>query len=121
MVQKAAQEKRIPHFKAGDVVEVTLVSVGWLGGRRGVAAMLECVCGGRWLVLMHRCGSGCCPPRTQRTLGFAAAPQTVPENKRRTVSFKGTCIARTNRHIRSTFTLRNYIGSAGAVERTFPL
>ncbi|KAK2080593.1 hypothetical protein QBZ16_000447 [Prototheca wickerhamii] len=45
---------------------------------------------------------------------------SVPENKRRVTTFKGLCIARTNKALRTTFTLRNFIGPA-AVERTFPL
>nr|AAU93948.1 50S ribosomal protein L19 [Helicosporidium sp. ex Simulium jonesi] len=45
----------------------------------------------------------------------------VPENKRRVTAFRGVCISQRRKAIRSTFTLRNYLGTAGAVERTFPL
>ncbi|KDD74676.1 hypothetical protein H632_c1141p1 [Helicosporidium sp. ATCC 50920] len=45
----------------------------------------------------------------------------IPENKRRVTAFRGVCIAQSRKAIRSTFTLRNYVGTAGAVERTFPL
>jgi len=45
----------------------------------------------------------------------------VPENKRKTTTFKGMVIAKSNRGWRTAFTLRNFIGSYGAVERTFPL
>lgn len=46
---------------------------------------------------------------------------SVPENKRRVTTFKGICIARRNRSVRSTFTLRNLFGASGGIERTFPL
>jgi large subunit ribosomal protein L19 len=46
---------------------------------------------------------------------------SVPENKRRVTTFKGICIAKRNRSIRTTFTLRNIYGAAGGIERTFPL
>lgn len=47
--------------------------------------------------------------------------QSVPENRRRVAVVKGTCIARRNRGWRTTFTIRNHIGNAGGIERTFPL
>ena len=47
--------------------------------------------------------------------------QAVPENKGRPATFRGVCIARRNRGIRTSFTLRNHMGAVGAVERTFPL
>lgn len=46
---------------------------------------------------------------------------SVPENKRRTTVFKGICIAKRNRGWRTSFTLRNFIGNSGGIERTFPL
>lgn len=46
---------------------------------------------------------------------------SVPENKRRATTFKGIVIARSNRGIRSTFTLRALMGPLGGIERTFPL
>lgn len=46
---------------------------------------------------------------------------SVPENKRRVTVFKGICIAKRNRSIRTTFTLRNIFGASGGIERTFPL
>ena len=46
---------------------------------------------------------------------------SVPENKRRVTVFKGICIARRNRSVRTTFTLRNIYGASGGIERTFPL
>lgn len=46
---------------------------------------------------------------------------SVPENKRRTTVFKGICIARRNRGWRTSFTVRNFIGSSGGIERSFPL
>ncbi|PSC71620.1 50S ribosomal L19 [Micractinium conductrix] len=46
---------------------------------------------------------------------------SVPENKRRVTVFRGVCIARRNRSVRTTFTLRNIYGAAGGIERTFPL
>ncbi|KAG7669466.1 hypothetical protein Ndes2526B_g05798 [Nannochloris sp. 'desiccata'] len=46
---------------------------------------------------------------------------SVPENKRRTTAFKGICIAKRNRGWRTSFTLRNFIGNSGGIERTFPL
>jgi large subunit ribosomal protein L19 len=46
---------------------------------------------------------------------------SVPENKRRVTVFKGICIARRNRSLRTSFTLRNLFGASGGVERTFPL
>ncbi|PRW56055.1 50S ribosomal L19- chloroplastic [Chlorella sorokiniana] len=45
----------------------------------------------------------------------------VPENKRRVTVFKGICIAKRNRSVRSSFTLRNIFGGSGGIERTFPL
>lgn len=52
---------------------------------------------------------------------FLELKLSVPENKRRTTLFKGICIARRNRGWRTSFTLRNFIGSNGGIERTFPL
>ena len=46
---------------------------------------------------------------------------SVPENKRRATIFKGICIARRNRGWRTSFTLRNFIGNSGGIERSFPL
>ena len=46
---------------------------------------------------------------------------SVPENKRRTTVFKGICIAKRNRGWRTSFTVRNFIGNSGGIERTFPL
>lgn len=47
--------------------------------------------------------------------------QAIPENRRRVAITKGLCIARRNRGIRTTFTIRNHLGTAGGIERTFPL
>jgi len=44
----------------------------------------------------------------------------VPENRRRTQTFTGICIARKNRGLGSSFTLRTMLGNVG-VERMFPL
>ncbi|CAL6284886.1 unnamed protein product [Bathycoccus prasinos] len=44
----------------------------------------------------------------------------VPENRRRTQRFTGICIARKNRGLGSSFTLRTMLGNVG-VERMFPL
>ena len=44
----------------------------------------------------------------------------VPENKRRGAEFRGLCIARRNRGLGSSFTLRSVLGNY-AVERSFPL
>ena len=46
--------------------------------------------------------------------------QVVPENRRRNSQFRGMCIARRNRGLGSSFTLRNVVDDA-AVERVFPL
>lgn len=46
---------------------------------------------------------------------------SVPENRRRVAIVKGTCIAKRNRGWRTSFTIRNHIGGAGGIERTFPL
>lgn len=45
----------------------------------------------------------------------------IPENRRRVAVTRGLCIARRNRGIRTTFTIRNHLGTAGGIERTFPL
>lgn len=45
----------------------------------------------------------------------------IPENKRRVSTFKGICIAKKNRGWRTSFTIRNSIGTSGGIERTFPL
>lgn len=34
---------------------------------------------------------------------------------------QGICIAKRNRSVRSSFTLRNIFGGSGGIERTFPL
>ncbi len=47
--------------------------------------------------------------------------QSVPENRRRVAVVQGICIARRNRAWRTSFTIRNHIGTAGGIERTFPL
>jgi large subunit ribosomal protein L19 len=46
---------------------------------------------------------------------------SVPQNKGRETAFKGICIAKRNRGWRTSFTLRNFIGNNGGVERSFPL
>ena len=58
--------------------------------------------------------------RRRRVVDASRAAQVVPENKRRLVEFKGLCIARRNRGIGSTFTLRAVLNNH-AVERVFPL
>ncbi|DBA96056.1 TPA: hypothetical protein ACH3X1_001555 [Trebouxia sp. C0004] len=45
----------------------------------------------------------------------------VPENRRKVALMKGVVIARKNRGWQSAFTIRNYLGNAGGIERTFPL
>lgn len=47
--------------------------------------------------------------------------QAVPENRRKVALMKGIVIARKNRGWQSAFTIRNYLGNAGGIERTFPL
>ena len=59
-------------------------------------------------------------PLQEASSGVSAA-QSVPENRRRVAIVKGTCIARRNRGWRTSFTIRNHIGNAGGIERTFPL
>ncbi len=44
----------------------------------------------------------------------------VPENKRRPAEFRGLCIARRNRGLGSSFTLRSVLNNH-AIERSFPL
>lgn len=46
-------------------------------------------------------------------------PQVVPENRRRPATFRGLCIARKNRGLGSSFTLRNVFDDV-AIERSFP-
>ena len=45
----------------------------------------------------------------------------IPQNKGRETAFKGICIAKRNRGWRTSFTLRNFIGNNGGIERSFPL
>lgn len=45
----------------------------------------------------------------------------VPENRRKVAVMKGVVIARKNRGWQSAFTIRNYLGNAGGIERTFPV
>lgn len=45
----------------------------------------------------------------------------VPENRRKVALMKGVVIARKNRGWQSAFTIRNYLGNAGGIERTLPL
>jgi len=45
----------------------------------------------------------------------------VPENRRKVALMKGVVIAKKNRGWQSAFTIRNYLGNAGGIERTFPL
>lgn len=52
---------------------------------------------------------------------FLELKLSIPENKRRTTVFKGICIAKNNKGWRTTFTLRNFIGTSGGIERSFPL
>jgi large subunit ribosomal protein L19 len=52
---------------------------------------------------------------------FLELKLAVPENKRRATTFRGIVIARRNRGWRSSFTLRNFVGAQGGVERSFPL
>ena len=47
--------------------------------------------------------------------------QAVPENRRKVAVMKGVVIARKNRGWQSAFTIRNYLGNAGGIERTFPV
>lgn len=53
--------------------------------------------------------------------GLILRRQSVPENRRRVAVVQGICIARRNRGYRTSFTIRNHIGTAGGIERTFPL
>ena len=46
---------------------------------------------------------------------------SIPQNKGRETAFKGICIAKRNRGWRTSFTLRNFIGNNGGIERSFPL
>ena len=46
---------------------------------------------------------------------------SIPQNKGRETVFKGICIAKRNRGWRTSFTLRNFIGNNGGIERSFPL
>ena len=52
---------------------------------------------------------------------FLELKLSVPENKRRPTVFKGICIARRNRGWRTSFTIRNFMGNSGGIERTIPL
>mmetsp|Transcript_15891 Transcript_15891/g.47813 ORF Transcript_15891/g.47813 Transcript_15891/m.47813 type:complete len:320 (-) Transcript_15891:400-1359(-) len=45
----------------------------------------------------------------------------IPQNKRRVAIVKGICIEKRNRAMRSSFTIRNQLGTVGPIERTFPL
>jgi len=45
----------------------------------------------------------------------------VPENRRKVATLKGIVIAKKNRGWQSAFTIRNHLGNAGGIERTFPL
>lgn len=45
----------------------------------------------------------------------------VPENRRKVALMKGVVIARKNRGWQSAFTIRNYLGNAGGIERTVPV
>lgn len=47
--------------------------------------------------------------------------QAVPENRRKVALMKGVVIAKKNKGWQSAFTIRNYLGNAGGIERTFPL
>lgn len=47
--------------------------------------------------------------------------QAVPENRRKVATLKGIVIAKKNRGWQSAFTIRNHLGNAGGIERTFPL
>lgn len=47
--------------------------------------------------------------------------QAVPENRRKVALMKGVVIARKNRGWQSAFTIRNYLGNAGGIERTVPV
>jgi len=46
---------------------------------------------------------------------------SIPQNKGRETTFKGICISKRNRGWRTSFTLRNFIGNSGGIERSFPL
>ena len=47
--------------------------------------------------------------------------QAIPQNRRRVAITKGLCISRRNRGLRTSFVIRNHLGAAGGIERTFPL
>lgn len=47
--------------------------------------------------------------------------QAVPDNKGKSATFKGLLIAIRNKGCRTTLTLRNHLGTSGAIEQTFPL
>ena len=54
----------------------------------------------------------CCPAAQLLLLPNSAAAHPLSQ---------GICIAKRNRSVRTSFTLRNIFGGAGGVERTFPL
>lgn len=161
---EAQAAKKLPDFRAGDVLELKLVrAAARLGRGKGgdglghisavvgrprlaaepagleltcpfqllprvaaeVAILGCCACAAFHLGTFCYCPSACELARRLKPPSPPTHPQcpcqSVPENKRRVTTFKGVVIARSNRGYRSTFTLRNMIGTSGGIERTFPL
>jgi len=100
--QAAAMDKsrRLPEFGPGDIIEIKVVSEGALS----------------MLCLQIKCNLTAWPYPWPLVL-----LQAVPENRRKVALMKGVVIARKNRGWQSAFTIRNYLGNAGGIERTFPL
>lgn len=135
---EARAVRALPDFKAGDILELKLVGgAAGGGGRWGRVGAQHALSTGRSRI--NSSFVSCVRSKCRATRGLHPAPflpgpwrscrdpapaphrpQSVPENKRRVTTFKGICIAKSNRGYRTTFTLRNMFGSGG-IERTFPL
>lgn len=69
-----------------------------------------------WQHVRHRCNM-----KNISRYFSADLLQAVPENRRKVATLKGMVIAKKNRGWQSAFTIRNHLGNAGGIERTFPL
>ncbi len=70
----------------------------------------------------HECHACCCTPRTHQLLSCCMpGPQLVPENQRKEYIFKGVCIARFNKGIRTSFKIYNVFPEVGGFVQHFPL
>ena len=126
---KAVQDKHIDSFRAGDVLEVKVV--------RHTTARQPLPHQPPLLLRAATCPSAAHPTHSappQPHAGIALAPslacsltpaagrlQVVPEAERRVYTYRGVCVARSNKSLRTWFKIYNVFPDTGGFVQHFPL